>query len=315
MKELASNIDDSSRVCLDQNQFSDIYPCFGVRFGPRKQTNQSRTRKSERKRGVWVRLLRRSHYILHAEYSADAQCCGVQQSRVNLWESFFPRIFNSLINDLYKDLKLEKWDKTIDDCNQVLRLERDNLKALLRRGTAFFKKKVYNLAREDMEKCLSIDPNDKKAKVGVHEMIWFYKCFFKTSIFNQEQLAEIDKKDEMDRKEREKVKSMGGNRVQIEDTDGSENEEDYEEKPIKIDMAETTSQTITPVNIAQVESDDDSDQSDESPKSPVKFQLDPKLVEKTDKANQVYKNGQYGEAITHYTNLINELAEISKSGN
>ena len=68
-------------------------------------------------------------------------------------------------------MKLEKWDKTIDDCNQVLKLEKDNLKALLRRGTAFFKKKMYNSAREDMEKCLSIDPNDKKAKVGVDENV------------------------------------------------------------------------------------------------------------------------------------------------
>lgn len=36
---------------------------------------------------------------------------------------------------------------------------------MLRRGTAFYKKKNYNKANEDIKKCLKLDPNDKKAKV------------------------------------------------------------------------------------------------------------------------------------------------------
>lgn len=62
-------------------------------------------------------------------------------------------------------MKLEKWDKVIDDCNQVFKYDKDNIKALLRRGTAFFKKKSYKEAKNDVEKCLKLDPTDKKAIV------------------------------------------------------------------------------------------------------------------------------------------------------
>ena len=66
---------------------------------------------------------------------------------------------------ILKDLKLEKWDKVVDDCNQVFKYDKDNIKALLRRATAYFKKRTYRNAKTDIQKCLSLDPNDKKAKV------------------------------------------------------------------------------------------------------------------------------------------------------
>lgn len=110
---------------------------------------------------------------------------------------------------------------------------------------------------------------------------------------------------------------MGGKRIQIEDTDGSENEEDYEEKAIKIE------DDIRPINIAEVESDESESESEEEekeeqkPPEPVKqvveFKIDPKLLVEKDQANQQYKNGQYGEAINHFTHVINELNKLTES--
>lgn len=134
-------------------------------------------------------------------------------------------------------------------------------------------------------------------------------------------MNEIEKNERLDRKERENVKSMGGKRIQIEDTDGSENEEDYEEKAVKI--GSDNEAALKPVQIAEVESDDGSQSEEDKEKRPneppkevikeeIKFELDPKLVEEKDKANREYRNGQYGDAIRHFTHVIDELTNRSK---
>ena len=58
------------------------------------------------------------------------------------------------------------WDKVIDDCQQVLEIEKENVKALLRRATAYFKKKKLNEAIDDVNICLKIEPNNTKAQVS-----------------------------------------------------------------------------------------------------------------------------------------------------
>lgn len=144
-------------------------------------------------------------------------------------------------------------------------------------------------------------------------------------------MSEIQKREETEREEQERVKSMGGKRVQIEDTDGSENEEDYEEKAIKIDVDEATNDDngIRRVNIAEVESDTDESDAEEAvkeqaeeetpPKETVnvenkrEFELEARLIEVKDKAYREYRNGQYGDAIRHYNTIIDELIGLAKS--
>ena len=62
-------------------------------------------------------------------------------------------------------MKLEKWDKVVEDCNQVLTHEKNNIKAYLRRATAYLKLKKYSQAEIDVKKCLDLEPNSKKALV------------------------------------------------------------------------------------------------------------------------------------------------------
>jgi len=100
-------------------------------------------------------------------------------------------------------LKLEKWDQAIKDCNCVLNLEIDNIKALLRRGTAYKSKKDLSKAEADLLRVLNMEPQNKKA---------------------QDLLAEV-KKEVKEKKEK-------GRRMVIEEVEEeSEGEEVEAEKP------------------------------------------------------------------------------------
>ncbi|XP_059163261.1 sperm-associated antigen 1-like [Physella acuta] len=106
-------------------------------------------------------------------------------------------------------LKLEKWDQAINDCNSVLNLEANNIKALLRRGTAFKSKKNYPKALVDFEKVLAVEPNNKKA---------------------QDLLEEVN----VEKLKLEKEKKEKGRRMVIEEVEDGEDEcEEVEiEKPV-----------------------------------------------------------------------------------
>lgn len=137
------------------------------------------------------------------------------------------------------------------------------------------------------------------------------------------------------------MKSLGGNRLKIEETDGSseddeiedEDEEEYQENlkvNSRVSSSEKEGQTRQ-IKIAEVESDESEGESEmavetnnvvpavtkvevESKlKTMVTFKLDQKLIEEKDKGNQKYKNGQYGEAVEHYAKVIDELNKILKS--
>ncbi|XP_067008314.2 RNA polymerase II-associated protein 3 isoform X2 [Anabrus simplex] len=61
------------------------------------------------------------------------------------------------------DLKLQKYAEAISDCNKVLEVEPDNLKALMRRGVAYESRSDYQKALEDFTKVTILQPNNQKA--------------------------------------------------------------------------------------------------------------------------------------------------------
>ncbi|XP_076467629.1 sperm-associated antigen 1-like [Babylonia areolata] len=104
-------------------------------------------------------------------------------------------------------LRLSEWNKAIDDCNYVLAQEKQNIKALLRRGTAYKGQKDYVRARADLDVVLSLESNNKTA---------------------QNLLKEIGTLESKAKKEAEERKPKG-RRMVIEEVDGSEEEEEEEE--------------------------------------------------------------------------------------
>ena len=61
-------------------------------------------------------------------------------------------------------LKVENYSEAIKNCDKALAIDKDNEKGLFRRGQAYYGQKEYELARNDFNAVLKLDPNNKAAK-------------------------------------------------------------------------------------------------------------------------------------------------------
>lgn len=60
-------------------------------------------------------------------------------------------------------IKMEKWTEAISDCDYVLKNEEHDVKALLRRATAFKGQCKYAAAKSDIDLVLTLEPNNRQA--------------------------------------------------------------------------------------------------------------------------------------------------------
>ncbi|XP_067140151.1 sperm-associated antigen 1-like [Centruroides vittatus] len=67
-------------------------------------------------------------------------------------------------------IKMKNYNAAIEDCNQVLLREPKNIKALLRRGTAYKCNLNYEDSLKDFESVLELEPNNQTAQKLVLEM-------------------------------------------------------------------------------------------------------------------------------------------------
>jgi tetratricopeptide (TPR) repeat protein len=61
-------------------------------------------------------------------------------------------------------IKLEKYSDAVNDCNCVLKMDPDNVKAFLRRGSAKQSQGLYKAAEDDLKKVLELEPNNSRGK-------------------------------------------------------------------------------------------------------------------------------------------------------
>eukprot|EP01114_Cavostelium_apophysatum_P010368 TRINITY_DN2400_c0_g1_i1.p2 TRINITY_DN2400_c0_g1~~TRINITY_DN2400_c0_g1_i1.p2 ORF type:complete len:692 (-),score=192.97 TRINITY_DN2400_c0_g1_i1:2965-5040(-) len=66
-----------------------------------------------------------------------------------------------LLNTAACSLKLKNYDRVVEDCSIILDKESDNLKALYRRGCAYFKRGDLVEARADLQKAAQLAPEDE----------------------------------------------------------------------------------------------------------------------------------------------------------
>ncbi|XP_020824967.1 sperm-associated antigen 1 isoform X2 [Phascolarctos cinereus] len=73
-------------------------------------------------------------------------------------------------NRAQAEIKLKNWNNALQDCEKVLELEPGNLKAFMRRATAYKHQNKYREAIEDLKKVLNIEPDNVIAKKILSEV-------------------------------------------------------------------------------------------------------------------------------------------------
>jgi len=61
-------------------------------------------------------------------------------------------------------LKLERWGQAVENCSKVLEIDKENVKALFRKGTANAKLKNFEQALKDLNAATKLSPNDAAIK-------------------------------------------------------------------------------------------------------------------------------------------------------
>ncbi|XP_071410182.1 sperm-associated antigen 1 isoform X2 [Pithys albifrons albifrons] len=73
-------------------------------------------------------------------------------------------------NKAQAEIKLQDWDSALQDCEKVLDMEPGNVKALLRRATVHSQLQNYQTAMEDLNKVLCVEPDNTIAKKNLLEI-------------------------------------------------------------------------------------------------------------------------------------------------
>ncbi|KAM8786148.1 sperm-associated antigen 1 [Rhynchonycteris naso] len=73
-------------------------------------------------------------------------------------------------NRAQAELKLQNWNSAFQDCEEVLKLEPGNIKALLRRATTYKHQNKLQEAIEDLSKVLDVEPDNEFAKNTLSEV-------------------------------------------------------------------------------------------------------------------------------------------------
>ena len=156
--------------------------------------------------------------------------------------------------------------------------------------------------------------------------------------YKKDLATQIDNARKKDVEEKEKVKLRGGNRLKIEDTDGSSDGE-IEEVDMKVELNAKSDELVKNANetkkihVTEVETDEDDENNEEkevakkesaplaekeqislkeertqgTSSKMLDFVLPKTVIEFKDRANQHFTNGQYGDAAENYTQAIESL--------
>jgi len=82
-------------------------------------------------------------------------------------------------------LKLERFQKSVEDCTNVLTYDSKHIKALYRRSEGYRAMSKYKLAKKDLIRLLELEPNNKSGRTGLKELL---------QIINNQKLQEENEK-------------------------------------------------------------------------------------------------------------------------
>uniref|UniRef100_A0A8C6XHS2 Sperm associated antigen 1 n=1 Tax=Naja naja TaxID=35670 RepID=A0A8C6XHS2_NAJNA len=213
-------------------------------------------------------------------------------------------------NRAQTEIKLQNWQNALRDCEVVLKMEPENIKALMRRSTVYNNLQNFKVAAEDLRKVLHIDPKNAIAKL-IHFLVETAVLVGRESTSEPADMGNVQKKFsnrggawKPDHKEAQKPRDPSENSVKkdvLEETireslqDGKKEINGYlsncisgkeieEGKPkdVESSAAGISSSTLLPANAAKLKTE----------------------------GNELFKNGQFGEAMLKYSRAIENVLRI-----
>ncbi|KFV15026.1 Sperm-associated antigen 1, partial [Pterocles gutturalis] len=195
-------------------------------------------------------------------------------------------------NKAQAEIKLQDWDSALQDCEKVLDMEPGNIKALMRRTTVHNHLQNYQTAIEDLNKVLCVEPENAIAKKNLLEI--------EKKLKGLEPVSETQGK---------------GKRILIQDMedsdDGEEREENTEECGGKAGERETQKQKESPESGLKKGTSEKKPQkhlSEHEGSQPagggMSTSLPPPAAKLKSEGNELFKSGQFGEAVLKYSEAI-----------
>ncbi|XP_013916320.1 PREDICTED: sperm-associated antigen 1 isoform X2 [Thamnophis sirtalis] len=122
-------------------------------------------------------------------------------------------------NRAQTEIKLQNWHNALQDCEAVLKMEPENIKALMRRSTVYSNLQNFEMAAEGLKKVLHIDPKNAIAK---KKLLDIDKNLKESEPISQTQskgkrifIEEIEESDEQERNEGEFVNGSGDRKTAV----------------------------------------------------------------------------------------------------
>ncbi|XP_063780268.1 sperm-associated antigen 1 [Pseudophryne corroboree] len=231
-------------------------------------------------------------------------------------------------NRAQAEIKLENWQNALNDCERALELEPGNMKALLRRATVNTNLRNYQAAAKDLTTVLHHEPENpiaKKALCDVNEQLQKEQETLKKGkkIIIQDIEGSDEDQDNPSYKKEAGVTAAGeaaGERAEMGNAQKKfspkrSNEEDASQTPRHKPSAQNgvrrdcsngpatprTPQPSTKAPGAEIRARSSSQEAQPSPLSL------PPAARLKDQGNQLFKNGQFGEAAAKYSEAIDIL--------
>ncbi|KFO74026.1 Sperm-associated antigen 1, partial [Cuculus canorus] len=202
-------------------------------------------------------------------------------------------------NKAQAEIKLKDWDSALQDCEKVLDMEPGNIKALMRRASVHNQLQNYQAAIEDLSEILHVEPENAIAKRNLLEIerkLKGLKPVSETQGKGKRILIQEIGDSEGDEEREEDTQERGGSKAEDRET---QKQKESTESRLKKGTSEKKPQKKL--------SDHEGSQSADSGSS-----LPPIAAKLKSEGNELFKSGQFGEAVLKYSEAIEYVISLGE---
>ncbi|KFV41844.1 Sperm-associated antigen 1, partial [Gavia stellata] len=208
-------------------------------------------------------------------------------------------------NKAQAEIKLQDWDSALQDCEKVLDMEPGNVKALMRRATVYSQLQNYQTAIEDLNKVLCVEPENviaKKNLLEIEKNLKGLKPVPETQGKGRRILIQDVEDSEGDEERGENTEEkMGNAQRKFHSKGGGSKAEDRETQKQKESTESRLKKGTSEKKPQKHLSDHEGSQSAGGGSS---TSLPPTAAKLKSEGNELFKSGQFGEAVLKYSEAI-----------